>query len=185
MAGTFSAGVREGSLVRGGRSALPAREALILAALVVHPFLLDRHCETVSALDFEHPEALRLRGCLVDAAAHGVSSAEELAAYLESSGFVRMVERLLAVTSALHWWVRPEAAPPDVEKAFEHVVILHTKMRTLHRELKLAQAALERDLTDENFAKLTDIKLQIDGLQGAEATIEGFGASSGRPEERT
>lgn len=185
MAGTFSAGVREGSLVRGGRSALPAREALILAALVVHPFLLDRYCETVSELDFEHPEAQRLRGCLVDAAAHGVSSAEELSSFLEVSGFVRMVERLLAVTSALHWWVRPEAAPPDVEKAFEHVVILHTKMRTLHRELKLAQAALERDLTDENFAKLTDIKLQIDGLQGAEATIEGFGASSGRPEERS
>jgi DNA primase len=60
------------------------------------------------------------------------------------------------------------------------VLTLHRKMRTLHRELKLAAAALERDLTDENFARLSDIKVQIAAIEGAEATIEGFGASSGR-----
>jgi DNA primase len=60
------------------------------------------------------------------------------------------------------------------------VVTLHRKMRTLNRELKLAAAAFERDLTDENFAHLTDIKTQIAAVEGAEATIEGFGLSSGR-----
>ncbi|MFN8830573.1 MAG: DNA primase [Labrys sp. (in: a-proteobacteria)] len=177
-----TAGVREGALVRGARSVLPSREALILATLIAHPFLLEARCEMLSAVEFEHPEAARLCAFLVDLAAQGVLTPADIRDQLTTYGFARMADRLGASTSALHWWVRTDAAAPDVERAFDHVVTLHTKMRTLHRELKLAQAQLERDLSEENFARLADIKAQIDGLQGAEATIEGFGASSGRPE---
>lgn len=180
-----TAGVREGALVRGARSVLPAREALILAALIAHPFLLEAHCETLTAIEFEHPEASKLCACLIDLAANGVVSSAEIREQLATYGFARMVDRLGASTSALHWWVGEDAAAPDVERAFDHVVTLHTKMRTLHRELRLAQSQLERDLSEENFARLADIKAQIDGLQGAEATIEGFGASSGRPEAQS
>src|SRR6267142_158775 len=40
------------SIVRGSRSALPAREALILLALINHPWLLESHAEDVATLEF-------------------------------------------------------------------------------------------------------------------------------------
>jgi DNA primase len=175
-----TAEVKEGALVRGSRSALPSREALILAAVVAHPFLLDHHCEALADLEFDNAEADKLRRALVDCAAHGLRDPAEVRAHLDALGVDRLLDRLSRAVPSLHWWVRSDAAAPDVEQGFQHVLTLHRKMRTLHRELKLAAAALERDLTDENFARLSDIKVQIAAIEGAEATIEGFGASSGR-----
>lgn len=175
-----SSGVKDGALVRGSRTALSSREALILAAVISHPFLLDRHCEALAELELENAEAERLRRVLVDCAAQGSREEGTLGAQIEALGFAKLAGRLVEITHPLHWWVRPDAAAPDVEQGFAHVVTLHRKMRTLHTELKLATAALGRDFTDENFAHLTDIKAQIAAIEGAEATIEGFGASSGR-----
>jgi DNA primase len=182
VAGPSLAGsaVKEGALVRGGRGAISMREALILAAVIGHPHLLERHCESLAGLEFDNLEADRLRGALVDAAALGLVHAGDLADHLTEGGFAPVVERLMASTRPQHWWIGPEAAAPDVEVGFQHVVTLHRKMRTLNKELQLAQAVLERDMTDDNFARLADIKAQIADVQGAEASIEGFGASSGR-----
>ena len=172
--------VKEGALVRGSRTALLSREALILAVVVAHPYLLDTHCEEIADLELDNAEADRLRRALVDCAAHGLRDPAEVRAHLSASGLGRLVDRLNHAVPSLHWWVKAEAAAADVEQGFRHVLTLHRKMRTLNRELKLAAAALERDLTDENFAHLADIKAQIATVEGAEATIEGFGASSGR-----
>src|SRR5258705_117371 len=57
------------SIVRGSRSALPAREALILLALINHPWLLDTHAEEVAAIEFLNPDADLLRSAILDAAA--------------------------------------------------------------------------------------------------------------------
>jgi DNA primase len=180
VAALVTPGVREGAVMRGGRTTIPAREALLLAAVIAHPALLDRHCEELAELELENGDADRLRRALVDCAAHGLRDAAEIRNHLLAAGFDRIMQRLAAHAADLHWWARPEAALDDVEQAFTHVVTLHRKMRTLHRELKLATAALERDFTDENFAHLADIKSQISAIEGQEATIEGFGISSGR-----
>jgi len=180
MAKLATPGLREGALMRGSRSALPAREALILAAILGHPALLDHHCEALTELEFDNPDADRLRRALVDCAAHELRESVDILAWLEGVGLARIAQRLTVSALALHWWVRPDAARPDVEQGFQHVVTLHRKMRTLHRELKLAAAALERDFTEESFAHLTEIKMQIEAMEGQEASLEGFGASSGR-----
>jgi len=131
-------------------------------------------------LEFDNPDADRLRRALVDCAAHSLRESAEILTWLEGVGLARLAQRLTTTAPALHWWVRPDAARPDVEQGFQHVVTLHRKMRTLHKELKFAAATLERDFTEESFAHLTDIKAQIAAMEGQEATIEGFGASSGR-----
>ena len=46
-------------LIRGQRSALSRREALILKTLLNHPWLLHEHLEEVAALELAHPEAHR------------------------------------------------------------------------------------------------------------------------------
>ncbi len=64
-----SARLAASPIVRGTRSALPSREALILLAVINHPWLLDTHAEELAALEFRHPDGDRLRAAILDAAA--------------------------------------------------------------------------------------------------------------------
>ena len=48
-------------IVRGFRTALPPREALILLAVIHHPWLLEHHAEEFSELEFLNPDADDLR----------------------------------------------------------------------------------------------------------------------------
>ena len=56
-------------------AAVPRREALILQAALNHPWLLHDHLEELSALEFRHPDAERLKGALIDIAAHNAGHA--------------------------------------------------------------------------------------------------------------
>jgi DNA primase len=73
------------------------------------------------------------------------------------------------------------AAPEDVRQWWTHVLTLHRKNRTLNKELKEAERALGEELSEQNFARLRDVRDQLSALDGTEASIEGFGALSGRP----
>ena len=57
-----------------------------------------------------------------------------------------------------------------------HVVSLHRKSRTLHKELKDAELALGNEPSEENLAWLRDVQERLAALEGAEALIDGFGA---------
>ena len=46
---------------------MPPREALILLAVINHPWLLDTHAEEFAELEFRHPDADRLRAAILDA----------------------------------------------------------------------------------------------------------------------
>jgi DNA primase len=41
--------------------------------------------------------------------------------------------------------------------------------------------ALGQDNSETNYTRLLDVKARLSSLDGTEALIEGFGASSGRP----
>ena len=170
------------SIVRGARSALPAREALILLALVNHPWLIDSQAEDVAALEFQHPDADLLRRALLDCSA-GPALADgdgmrEFLARRELSPLLARIER--AVTHPADWPARAGAAAEDVNHWWTHVVTLHRKARTLHKELKEAERALAEDANEQNFAWLLDVQGRLSSLDGTEASIEGFGALSGR-----
>ena len=57
-------------IMRGQRSALSRREALILQTLINHPWLLHDHLEEVAALELAHPEAHKLRAGIIAAFAN-------------------------------------------------------------------------------------------------------------------
>jgi DNA primase len=86
-----------------------------------------------------------------------------------------------SITHVSDWPVLPGAAEEDVSRWWTHVVSLHRKSRTLNRELKDAEAALGTEPSEENLAWLRDVQGRLAALEGAEALIDGFGASSGRP----
>jgi DNA primase len=171
------------SIVRGYRTALPPREALILMAVVNHPWLLESRAEELAELEFLHPDADRLRRALLDAgASHAVAAPETLRQALAGQNVENILLRVeAAVTHTADWPVRPDTAAEDVQQWWAQVVTLHRKSRTLNRELKEAERALGEEPTEENLAWLRDVQNRLLAFEGTEAIIEGFGALSGRP----
>ena len=84
------------------------------------------------------------------------------------------------ITTLSVWGSQPQAAHDDVLQTWKQLVALHRQWHSLTRELKDAEMALGQDNTEANYARLRDVKARLSSLDGTEALIEGFGASSGR-----
>jgi DNA primase len=175
-------------IMRGQRSTISRREALILQSLINHPWLLHDHLEEVAALEMAHPEANKLRAAIIAAFAsdHHHSPepserAEKMRTDLEGRGFSQVLQRVdLAITTAAVWGAGPGAAREDVLSTWHQLVSLHRQWHSLLRELKEAELALGEDASEANLAWLRDVKARMAEVDGTEALIEGFGESSGR-----
>jgi DNA primase len=167
---------------RGERAAVSRREALILLTVLNHPWLLHDHLEDIAEVEFRFAEAQRVKVALVDVVAHGgASDRESLAEELKRRGLAEQVGRIeKAITTVSVWGARPEAAPADVLMTWRQLIALHGKSVALHKELKDAEQALGRDSTEANYSWLQDVKARLSAIDGTEALVEGFGASSGR-----
>jgi DNA primase len=167
---------------RGPRTAIPRREALILQTALNYPWLLHDHLEELASLEFRHPDAERLKGALIDIAAHAATlDPEALKAELVSRNLIEAMERIAAsITTSSVWGARPEAAPDDVLVTWSQLVALHRQWHSLIKELKDAEQALGQDASEANYLRLRDVKARLSRIEGTEALIEGFGASSGR-----
>jgi DNA primase len=173
------------SIVRGSRSALQPREALILLVAFNHPWLLETQAEQLAELEL-NGDADMLRRTLLDITASRPPDRNVDRATLREAVVARGCEAVLqrieaAVTHAADWPAREGAAPEDVRQLWVHVLTLHHRNRTLNKELKEAERALGEELSEQNFAWLQDVRAQLSSLEGTEASIEGFGAPSGRP----
>ncbi len=183
-----------GPLHRGHRTAIPRNEALILQAAIIHPWLLHDHIEELAAAEFRHADTQKLKGALIDVFAHhfaedfgkegeAASSQQSaaLAAELAKRGFAGLLERIQrSITTPSVWGAGPSAGAADVLLTWKQLVALHRQWHSLTRELKAAEMALGQDNTEANYARLRDIKARLSSLDGTEALIDGFGASSGR-----
>lgn len=175
-------------IMRGQRSAVSRREALILTSLINHPWLLHDHLEEVAALELAHPEANKLRAGIIAAFAkdHHHSpdveeQAEKMRADLEARGLSDILQRVeRAITTGAVWGANPGAAREDVLATWQQLVVLHQKTHALLREKKDAELALGEEPTEAHLAWLKDVSARLDSLDGTEALIEGFGELSGR-----
>jgi len=178
-------------LHRGHRAAIPRREALILQAALNHPWLLHDHLEELAAAEFLNADTQKLKGALIDVFAHhfaedfasdGEAQRTAIAAELGKRGCGPLLERIeRSITTLSVWGARPNAAQADVLLTWKQLVALHRQWHSLIRELRDAETALGQDNTEANYARLRDVKARLSTLDGTEALIEGFGASSGRP----
>jgi DNA primase len=170
------------SVLGGHLSAVPRREALILQAIVNHPWLAHDHLEELASIDFRHADTQKLKGALLDLLAHGGDTdSERLQAGLAAAGHSGLLARVeKAITTHSVWGARPEAAPEDVLMTWKQLVALHHQWHSLLKELKDAEQALGRDSTEANYSWLQDVKARLSVIDGTEALVEGFGASSGR-----
>ncbi|MDA9402277.1 DNA primase [Bradyrhizobium sp. CCBAU 45389] len=175
-------------IMRGQRSAISRREALILQCLINHPWLLHDHLEEVAALEIAHPEAHKLRAAIIGAFVNDhyhspdpEEQAEKMRGDLDRSGFSQVLQRVEgAITTAAVWGAREGAARDDVLATWHQLVALHRQWHSLLRELKDAELALGEDPSEANLAWLRDVKARMAEVDGTEALIEGFGELSGR-----
>ncbi len=175
-------------IMRGQRSAMSRREALILQSLINHPWLLHDHLEEVAALELAHPEANKLRAGIIAAFANdhhhspdAEEQAEKMRGDLEARGLGEVLQRVeRAITTSAVWGTKPGAAREDVLATWQQLVVLHRKTHALLREKKDAELALGDEPTDANMAWLKDVSARLESLDGTEALIEGFGELSGR-----
>jgi DNA primase len=180
---------------RGHRAAIPRREALMLQAALNHPWLLHEHMEELAEAEFHHADTQKLKSALIDVFAHhsagefsqGSGNSDEagraeLVTELDRGGFGGLLARIeSSITTLSVWGARPQAAREDVLLTWKQLVALHRQWHSLSRERKDAELALGLDNSEANYARLLDVEARLSSLDGTEALVEGFGASSGRP----
>ena len=173
--------------MRGQRSTISRREALILQSLINHPWLLHDHLEEVAALELAHPEAHKLRAGIIAAFANDhhhhpspPSRAKKCAPISRRADFRKFFKGLIARSRPRRCGAQPGAAREDVLSTWHQLVALHRQWHSLLRELKDAELALGDEASEANLAWLRDVKARLAEVDGTEALIEGFGESSGR-----
>ena len=163
-----------------GSKGTPAREASIVVILLNHPALLAAHAEEIVALELPLGDLHRLRHFLLEFVQVGSDHAS-LSTALEAAGLGEARRRAEAAAPlSAAWCARSDAAETDAAEALRQALTLHRRSRALHKDLLAAAAALGQDATEPNLARLREIQAELAGLDGREAVVEGFGASSGR-----
>jgi DNA primase len=147
---------------------------------------LHDHLEELSHLEFRHADAERLKAALIDIAAQSADHAAaldsaQIRAELANRNLTEVLDRIAgSITTQSVWGVRPDAGPDDVLVTWQQLVALHRQWHSLTKELKEAEQALGQDASEANYLRLRDIKDRLAQMDGTEALIEGFGATSGR-----
>ncbi|WP_269930538.1 DNA primase [Aminobacter sp. HY435] len=170
------------AMVKRAGGIMPLREAALVVALVNHPTLIDENFDHVERLDLTNQELKQLHAVLIDAMAHHeANNRDQVVSAIARAGCTEVWERAVAlIRKARQWTALNDAALEDARDAFAQTLHLHRSARTLHKELKQAEAALATDPTDENYRNLVEVQAQFHDVQATEALIEGFGVSSGR-----
>ncbi|AZV20674.1 DNA primase [Mesorhizobium sp. M7A.F.Ce.TU.012.03.2.1] len=172
----------QSALVKRGGEGMSVREATIIVALINHPALIDENFAHIEFLDLANSDLRRLHAAILDAMAHEMANDRQaVIATIERAGCAEIWERAVGLIRRMRQWPALEtAALEDARDAFSQALHLQRSARTLHKELKQAEAALATDPTDENYRHLIEIQAQFQDVQATEALIEGFGVSSGR-----
>jgi DNA primase len=175
------------AVFQGVKPLVSARECLILLVLINHPPLLADHIEDLAAMEFEAREANLLRDLLVRGASSQAGGEARpigtLIQAIEEAGLLSFHARLEGMVAHANLWsVRPDAATADAAATLRQALSLHHKVWALNRELRTIEGrlAVDPDPTEEDAARLADIRAQLSTLDGTEAALEGFGAMSGR-----
>ncbi|TRC97167.1 DNA primase [Mesorhizobium sp. WSM4303] len=170
------------AMVKRGGEMMSVREATIIVALVNHPALIDENFAHVEFLDLANTDLKRLHAAILDAMAHDMANDRDaVIATIERAGCSDIWGRaVMLIKRARQWPALETAALDDARDAFNQALHLQRSARTLHKELKQAEAALASDPTDENYRHLVEIQAQFRDVQATEALIEGFGVSSGK-----
>lgn len=154
------------SELAGLSHAVSPREALIVKAILNHPWLIDDYAEAFAATTFSSTALSALRDEILNL--HAMQNSLDsftLRSQLSKTGVSKVVDLVArTITHRSDRFAEPEASATDVETGFRHVLALHERQDSLERSLKAAEEAWYRDCTPEAEARLLDLKRQLANL---------------------
>jgi DNA primase len=157
-------------------SLVPPREALLLAVLLAHPWLIAQEAERISTIDFTSELLARLRDELLDAISDNNSlDRSALSTHLSQTGLAKvfaLVER--AITHRGDKFADPEADRAAVEAGWHHAVELHHKQVELRSALAAAERAWYDEGSEDAFARICELQALLgrsDSMEGKPAEI--------------
>jgi len=158
-----SALTRSNELSEQPASGMPPREALLIGALINHPWLLESCCEDIAKLTLATPVLQRLRDALLALLSEGIAlDPMSVRAHLTQVGLDSAVAALdRAVARAGDKFVRPEAEASEAEAGWRHALALHEAKVGLPRELEAAVEAWGRDPSEEAWGRIMELQHRL------------------------
>ncbi|MDQ8700293.1 DNA primase [Hyphomicrobium sp. LHD-15] len=166
-----SSSLRKSSLVAAETSLPPQREALLIKVILNHPWLIDEQAEAIAELPFTSGALSRLRDAILSAHALDNSlDTETLRTHLNKSSdgkTLTLVER--AVSHKCDRFAEPDAGRTEVEDGWRHALAMHERHVGLQRSLEAAEQAWLEDRSEVSFARICDLKQQLELLSSTNA----------------
>ena len=161
-----SASLKNSRLVAGDGAEPPYREALLVAAMMNHPELIEEHAEEVAGLAFSSPALTKLRDALLSLQAHenflDTATLRTQLSKLGVGGIVDLVDR--SITHRCDKFAEPNSDRAEVDAGWRHALGLHERQSGLRRSLEVAERAWHEDRSEEAFARICEIKRQLEHM---------------------
>jgi DNA primase len=142
---------------------VPPREALLVATLLNHPWLLEQQCEQVAQMPLTAKPLARLRDGLLQLLVEGTPlDALQIRTQLSAIGLdsvVATAER--AITHKGDKFAEPGTDAAEVEAGWLHALAVHKSQTELKRHLEGLERAYAADPSEAAFAQIVEIQQQL------------------------
>ncbi|MEQ1713098.1 MAG: hypothetical protein ABL908_17080, partial [Hyphomicrobium sp.] len=162
-----TASLLQSGMVSSQVATLPMREALLMLAIVNHPWLIDDHAESIADLALMSQPLARLRDAILSlhATDNSLDSAR-LTSQLEKAGLGRVLDHLeRAITHKCDRFAQADATNAEVDAGWRHALALHDRQVGLKRALEAAERSWHDDGSEEALARICDIQRQLQVLE--------------------
>lgn len=165
--------LRSSRLVAGATQ-VPYREALLLQAIVNHPWLIDEHSELIAGLTLTSKPLSDLRDALLSLHVdHNFLDRSQVQTHLTDQGLAKilaLVER--AITHKGDKFAEPEADRAAVETGWRHALALHEKQVGLRRALDSAEQVWLAEGSQEALTRICELQEQLNRGDGVDVAGE-------------
>lgn len=152
----------------------PYREALLLQAILNHPWLIDEHSELIATLTLTSKPLSGLRDALLSLhVEHNFLDRSHVQTHLTDQGLAKiiaLVER--AITHKGDKFAEPEADRAAVETGWRHALALHEKQVGLRRALASAEQIWLAEGSQEALTRICELQEQLNRGDGVDVTGE-------------
>lgn len=157
-------------------------DEILVLTILHHPALLISHLDDFQGIVLSDSGLNMLRNEIVSLAIEKESlDSEMIRHHLLEMGHESLYIRLTRSDSHKpDWFAWPDADLQDAETGWLQVLNRQRRIHELMRQLKEAEIAVSRDLTEEGFERLKALKEELENAAGNESEIDGYGLASGR-----
>lgn len=165
--GGTSASLRTSAIASGQFAQMSMREALIVAALLNQPWVIDDWAEELTELDLENTMLAELKNAIIAQHASQESlDRKSLRAQLEKLGYGKSIDLLArAITHKSDRFISPDASPDEVERGLRHILAMQHRLLGLRRELADAERAYFEELSESALAHLADVRARLNSAE--------------------